>query len=173
MIDFRALETQWTPLLRKFASWRIPGMEYEDIMQEMRIVLFNVQRNYDQTKNTKFLTFLYASFLNTALKLLYKSGEGCKPRKGTIPQGIINPLCDGKHDEGVGCSWCMAQQSMSVVDDVSMIDLLSHASYEAQAIAGFIIRGDTNKKGWTNFGLTGGQIISGTRELRKLLKEGG
>ena len=102
MEDFEDLERQWAPLLRKFARWRIPGMEQSDIMQEMRIVLFNARRSYDDSKNAKFSTFLYTSCLNTALKLFYRAGEGAKPRKGTIPRSLVDPLCPGDHGDGAG-----------------------------------------------------------------------
>ena len=168
---YEELESQWLPLLRKFA-WQIPGMDHDDVMQEMRIVLFNAKRRYDQGKNTKFLTFLYVSCLNTALKLLYKAGGGKKPRKSTVPQSLIEPLCDGEHGDGVSCSWCAAQSGVLATDDLSMIDLLSGATLEARTIAGLILAGDTSKRAWTDFGLTGKQIRNGATELGTLLRGG-
>ncbi len=172
MTDYKRLEEQWSSLLRKFASWRIPGMDYDDVMQEMRVVLFNADRNYDPGKNAKFITFLYTSCLNTALKLLYKAGGGSKPRKATVPQSITDPLCDGDHGDSIACSWCAAQQNLMAVDDMSMVDLLSNASAEAQTIAGLVLSGNGSRRAWSDFGLTRMQITSGTRELKTLLKGG-
>ena len=170
--EYEALERQWTPMLRKFASWRIPGMDYADIMQEMRIVLTKAQQRYDSGKKAKFITFLYTSCLNTALKLLYKAGNGMHPRKSTIPPALTDTLCDGDHGDGVRCLLCASQQDLSVNDDLSMIDLLSGASPEAKAIAGLVLYGNTSRRSWGDAGLTRRQITDGTNELKVLLKGG-
>jgi DNA-directed RNA polymerase specialized sigma24 family protein len=172
MTDYETLEERWRPLLRKIAMWRIPGMDYDDVMQEMRIVLFNAQKNYDPGKHAKFITFLYVSCLNTALKLLYKAGEGAKPRKSTVPQSVVDPLCDGDHGDSISCSWCAAQGSAFAMDDLSVMDLLSHATPEAKTIAGLILRGDTSKRAWFDHGLSRRQIRNGSMELQSLLKGG-
>ena len=57
--EYGTLEAQWEPLMRKFAGWSVPNMDFEDIMQEMRIVLIKSQRRFNKSKNTKFITFFY------------------------------------------------------------------------------------------------------------------
>ncbi len=173
MDAYEKLERQWSPLLNKFASWRIPGMDRDDLMQEMRIVLFNAEKNYKPVGRAKFLTFLYTACLNTALKLLYKAGGGSRPRKSTVPQALIDPLCDGEHGDGVACSWCAAQQGVLATDDLSVVDLLSGSTLEARTVAGLILSGETSRRSWVNFGLTGKQIQNGATELKTLLGEGG
>ncbi len=170
--EYEALERQWAPLLRRFASWRIPGMDYDDIMQEMRIVLLKARQGYDEGKHTKFITFLYTSCLNTALKLFYKAGEGAHPRKSTVPQSVVDPLCGGDHGDGEACPWCARQRDLYARDDLNMIDLLSNASPEAKAIAGLIIGGNTSRRAWSDAGMTRRQITDGANELKALLKGG-
>ncbi len=170
--EYEALERQWTPMLRKFASWQIPGMDYADIMQEMKVVLVKAQQRYDSGKKAKFITFLYTSCLNTALKLLYKAGKGRYPRKSTVPPSLVDSLCNGDHGDGVHCLLCASQQDLSMNDDLSMINLLSNASREARTIAGLVLYGNTSRRSWTDAGLTRRQIIDGTNELKVLLKGG-
>ena len=171
--EYDKLEDQWAPLLRKFASWRIPGMAYDDVMQEMRIVLFNAGRSYRPGGNAKFSTFLYTACLNTALKLLYKAGGGLRPRKSTVPQALIDPLCGGDHGDDVACQWCATQHGVLATDDLSMINLLSDATLETRAVADLILAGKTSRRSWADSGLTKGQIHDGATELKTLLREGG
>lgn len=63
--SFEALEKKWTPLMHKFAhKWCAfnNGLEYEDVMQELRLVLYNVMQKYEDGKGASFTTYLWRAF---------------------------------------------------------------------------------------------------------------
>ncbi|KKM73682.1 hypothetical protein LCGC14_1407930, partial [marine sediment metagenome] len=45
-MSYPELETQWLGMLRRF-TWNIDGMDSEDVLQELRIVLMLAQKKYD------------------------------------------------------------------------------------------------------------------------------
>lgn len=146
--EYAELETQWEPLMRKFASWSVPNMDYEDIMQEMRIVLFKSQRRFDKSKNTKLITFFYMVFLNRVLGLLRDSGSGSKPYMKYVPASMVFPLCEGGHGEGGTCEnlWCtaLAVQRLGQEDrrlsDLSLSQAFDGVSNDAKRLANLIIK---------------------------------
>ena len=148
-VDYEALEAQWTPLLQKFASWPIPGMDRDDIMQEMRIVLLNCRRLYDKNKNIKFMTLLYGSCLKIMLNLLRDSGSGSKPYMKYVPASMLLPLCEGEHKSGAGTcdnDWCTAPELKRVeheaegLSDLDLVTLFGGMSDDAKWLIGLITR---------------------------------
>ncbi len=179
--EYEALEAQWTPLLRKFARWAIPGMDSEDIMQELRIVLLKCQRKYDadETKQTKFITLLYGSCLNIMLNLLRDRGMGLKPYLKYVPEWAISSICEGEHG-GVRCDnlRCTASQmrgdepKVQNLNDPIILSLLEHASNDARWLAGLILRDkwsipEVKKR------IGKERVEKGIKELKVMLKTGG
>ena len=146
--EYAELEAQWTPLLHKFAGWPIAGMDREDIMQEMRIVLLNCQRLYNKDKNIKFMTLLYGSCLKIMLNLLRDSGSGSKPYMKYVPASMLLPLCEGEHSLAETCEnwWCTAQELKNVerkaegLSDLDLVTLFGHMSNDAKWLIGLITR---------------------------------
>ena len=66
---FTEFEAQWGGMLNKFAGWNDFGMEREDILQELRIVLYRAQQQYDPQRGVKLSTYLYRAFLNRTKKM--------------------------------------------------------------------------------------------------------
>lgn len=145
--EYGVLEAQWEPLMRKFAGWSVPNMDSEDIMQEMRIVLLKSQSRFNESKNTKFITFFYTACLNKMLKLLRDSGMGSAPRQKWVPPYQVFPLCDGEHRSGeCGVGWCTGHelsQSVNEAEGLSDLDLLAlfgNMSDDAKWLVGLIAR---------------------------------
>ena len=179
-VEYETLEAQWTPFLKKFAGWAIPGMDSEDIMQEMRIVLFKCQRKYeaDPEKHTKFITLLYGSCLNIMLNLLRDSGGGSKPYMKYVPTNKPFPLCEGEHPNDGQCenSWCTAPGSRLFRQPVqpsglAWSDLLKGASDDARWLADFAIKGRWSKADAEKI-LGEERVKNGLKELRVVIKGG-
>jgi len=145
--EYNLLEAQYTPLMRKFAKWPVQGLDYDDIMQELRITLLKCQRKYEGDKNIKFVTLFYGSCLNRMLDLLRNSGGGSVPSQKWVPASKIFPLCDGEHRSGeCGNSWCtgyeLAQAAYKAegLSDLDLVTLFGGMSDDAKWLIGLITR---------------------------------
>jgi hypothetical protein len=148
-VEYEALEAQWMPLLRKFAAWPVPGMDADDIMQELRIILLRSQERYDTGKHTKFITFLFTSCLNKMLKLLRDSGHGSDPYMKYVPAHAVFPVCEGEHtalDGSCGNAWCTAPELQRFgyetegLSDLDLVHLFGNVSDDAKWLIGLIAR---------------------------------
>ena len=171
-MSYEQLEEQWQPLLRKFASWAIPGMGFEDIMQEMRIVLYKTQQNFNPRKRVKFITFLYRALLNRALQLLHVAGSGSNPRQRTVPPGAVMPMCTGYHEDVQHRHRCFicSDPVFAVQVDTELTELLAGASPSAVAVGQLIARGNATLDECRR-AMPTGQADAGIQELRSLLRE--
>ena len=164
--SFEELEHQWRGMLRRFASWRIPGYEYEDLHQELCVVLYNAQRSYDPNKGAAFITYLYRACLNKVRKLRHQSGALKR-----IPQDMVVPLCAGDHLNGYSyCATCT--ELPQVVDNLEVFELLEGVSPEARRVAELSLYGDTSREKWIERGMTPQEIKKGVEELKELLRGG-
>lgn len=167
-MSYEDLEAQWAPMLHRFARWNIPGKDYDDLYQEMRIVLFKSQQTYDPAKGAKFITFLWRGCLNKIRKIRHQAIGVQK----AVPEGMLDRLCDGDHGphEHGYCLWC--QQLPSVEDDNEVFELLTGAPREAQWLAGLIFYGESHRWEWRRRGMTDKQIESGTEALKQFMQRG-
>ena len=160
-IPFEKFEAQWEGMLFKFARWNT-GMEQEDVYQELRILLFRAQGLFDPSKGAAFSTYLYNGCLNKVRNL-----EGrVKNIRSRIPPAMVSPLCTDEVCLGYSC----AHVELETTDDVEALELLSDASLEARWIAALVLRGETRRRDWTEFGMTPEQIKVGVKELKGLLR---
>ena len=159
-LAFDVLAKKWEPLLNKFASWKF-GMEYEDLYQEMLLLLYKAQNSFDPSRHTSFITYLYRAALNRVRHLKHVTTE----LQRVIPQHALVPLCDG-----TGCAHFDPNGTYhpSIVDDVSGIDLLVGASAPAKKVASLFAKG-VSVNNLTIHGLTKQQADTGLRELKQLL----
>ncbi|KKL12933.1 hypothetical protein LCGC14_2530800 [marine sediment metagenome] len=167
-MPYQELETQWLGMLRRF-TWNIDGMEREDVLQELRIVLMLAQKKYDPTLGYAFSTYLWRACLNRVGKLLHQTREV----KRRVPVRLIFPLCDGEHggeDRRGYCSTCLGLPKYN--DDVEIMELLSNVSQESLMIAGLILRGESTRQSWELRGMNPEQIKEGVAGLKALLKGG-
>jgi DNA-directed RNA polymerase specialized sigma24 family protein len=167
-MPYEELETQWAPMLHRFARWNIPGKDYDDLLQEMRIVLFKSQQTYDPKKGAKFITFLWRGCLNRIRKIRHQAIGTLK----AIPQDKLVGLCDGDHapTESPYCPWC--KRLPITEDDVEVFELLEGAPREAQWLAGLVLYGESNRWEWKRRGMTDEQIESGTEALKQFMQRG-
>lgn len=166
-MSYEALEKQWGGMLRRFI-WNIPGMDREDVLQELRIVLMLAQQRYDPDRGCAFSTYLWRACVNKVGKLLYKTKEV----KKRIPAWMIISLCEGDHStsESTYCPSCL--ELPWYLDDVEVLDLMTGESQEVQMLAGLILRGESTRKSWEQRGLSSSQIKQGVTGLKDLLKGG-
>lgn len=163
-LSYIELENQWGGMLHKFSQWRVPGMEYDDVKQELRIVLYKAQQKYNSRKPAaSFTTYIYRAFLNKVRKL-----EDRTTALKRIPTNNLLPLCDSSHDEGAWCLTCTYPPM--AYDNTELLDLLGHASPEAQQIAVMSLRGETSRTSWIESGLSNEQIKVGLKELKGLIR---
>ena len=166
-VSYERLERQWSGMLRRFASWRIDGYDYDDLYQELRIVLYNAQRSYDPAKGAAFITYLWRACLNKVGKLRYQVAA-----QKRIPRGMLTPLCLGEHahDMLAYCSTC--HELPYVYDDVEVFELLEGASEEARKVATLALRGETTRAAWLKRGMTPRAIRKGVNDLKSILRGG-
>lgn len=158
--SFEQLAVKWGPLLNRFARWSIPGVEREDLRQELLLVLWQAHRRYDPARGASFKTYLFRALLNRALTLLARAGGGSRPRRGVVPPGLIGQLCDGNH--GDYCARCARQPANS--DDLGLVELLAGATPRAVAVARWHLGEGPAPAGTA--------LEEGIKELSRLLKEG-
>ena len=165
-VPFEELEKQWGGMLRRFALWRISGYEYDDLYQEMRLVLHKAQQSYDPTRGAAFITYLWRACLNKVGKLRHQTGA-----QKRVPQDSLVPLCLGDHAyDQVYCSAC--RELPSTINDTEVFDLLEGTSAEARRIAELSLYGETTRSEWLRRGMTPQQIKRGVSELKELLQGG-
>lgn len=165
-ISFEELEKQWGGMLRRFASWRIDGYDYDDLYQELRIVLYNAQRSYDATKGAAFITYLWRSCLNKVGKIRHQSAA-----QKRIPRDRLVSLCTDNHPyDQEHCPTCHVLPQTT--NDTEVFDLLEGTSPEARRIAELSLYGETTRSEWLNRGMTPQQIKKGVKELRELMQGG-
>lgn len=171
-MSYEDLEVQWQSLLHRFASWGIPGMDFEDVMQEMRIVLYKTQQNFDPRRRVKFMTFLYRALLNRALQLLCMAGGGTNPRKRIVPPGSVTSMCSGYHEDAQRKHKCLVcgDPALAVQVDTELAELLAGASPSATAVGQLIARGNATLDECRR-SMPVGQADAGIQELRSLLRE--
>ena len=165
-LTYEELEQQWSPLLHKFANWKF-GMDEEDILQELRIVLWKAQRQYDPTWGVKFITYLYRA-------LLHKTGQlrdRVQRTKCRVPPASLVTLLDFS-EPMTSTKFKMFRQCM-VYDDTTIFDCTAGFSQEAEEIARLILDGERTKKSWESHGLTLSQIRIGLKDLRASLTSPG
>ena len=153
-VPYQELERQWTPLLRIFARWRI-GMEEEDLMQEMRIVLLKAQASYEPDSGATFKTYLFRSLLNRALKLR-KMVNGTASR---IPPSAYVPIDDVRPP--------------SYVDDVGLMEVLEGIDHTGvRTLVALIVSGDNTPTMRKLYGMTERGNSEARGKLRELLEGG-
>ena len=151
-LTYEALETQWMPLLRMFARWRI-GMEHEDLLQELRIILFNAQGKYDPGRGVAFKTYLFRALLNRALKLR----QQVNAVKARVPPGMLVSLDDVPEP--------VAEDEMGLLEALSGIQ---HGG--VRELATLIVRGENTPTMRKLRGLTPRKTRAAMRSLEALLK---
>ena len=144
-LEFETLAKQWRPLLHKYASWNIKGVDYDDIYQELLLTLNKAADKYDETQGTKFSTYINRAFGNTLKRLNWRR-NGVKSR---VPATALQPLEDldarSSNDELLG-----------------LIELMVGASPEAREVGLYLT-------GYSDAELTDKQIQAGLSEFRTLL----
>ena len=149
---YEALEKQWMPLLRMFANWRI-GMENADLLQELRIILFNAQEKYDPGRGVAFKTYLFRALLNRVLKLRQRINAV----KARVPPGMHVPL-DGAPE-------------LAAEDEVGLLEVLSGIQHGGvRELATLIVRGENTPTMRKLRGLTPRETRAAMGSLRALLK---
>lgn len=65
VLDANKIIQQWEPQIHKILqTWFIPGMDKEDLVQELRIVIIKCAKKFDDSRGVKFHTYLYNAFKN-------------------------------------------------------------------------------------------------------------
>jgi RNA polymerase sigma factor (sigma-70 family) len=67
---------QWEPQVHKVArTVSVVGMDYEDIVQELRIGVMKAAKGYKEDSGVLFHTYLYKTLMNTASTLITKASK--------------------------------------------------------------------------------------------------
>lgn len=167
-VPYADLEKQWSGMLHRFL-WRIEGLDPEDILQELRIVLMKAQQKYDPTKGVAFSTYLYRACKNRVGKLRHQALNV----KKRVPPSQQIVFCTNEHVDDVtgGLKWCSTcRQLPNVIDNTEVFELLLDASENTKKVANQILLGYRTRRTWEENGMTPEQIKDGVRELRTLLR---
>lgn len=101
------------PAINKFSSRAIPGMDTEDIMQELRIEAWTAWQSYDPDNGTKFLTYVYPILRQKTIDLYRGATAG---KRSLQNENSLNALME---DDGYEPTYTMTNDFEKVeLDDV-------------------------------------------------------
>lgn len=135
-IDNRLIENWDRQIYRyingeKSKPYYVPGMNFDDLHQELRIVLINAAKKYDEAKsNAKFQTFLNRCFQNHIKNLIGKSVRIQKnmveiPFMDDIPE--VDDIHEAPEQEGQFGISLESEEFLEEVDfselDISLLNL--------------------------------------------------
>lgn len=131
-IAYEDLVREVTPLLGKYAARAVvssthrdlPGLEYEDVMQELRLIVWHCQSRYTQDK-ASFLNYLMASCQNRIRTVVMKAYQAypitalrCRTCDRTRPvEGARGGLCQCGGTTWVSQHDIHAQASLDAVTE--------------------------------------------------------
>ena len=117
-----ALLAKWEPKIQKmlFNVW-IPGFDWEDTAQELRIVIIKAARAFDDTRGVLFHTYLHTAMVNTIRTLINKAQH-------TVQPDSLDVVYEGAEDENLipaKILQALLQEEEGLVD-VEMQELLKY-----------------------------------------------
>ena len=111
MIINDELIEQWEPQVHKIArTMSIIGMDYDDIVQELRMGVMKAAKGYKEESGVIFHTYLYKTLMNTASTLITRAS---KKHKATVP---MPDGFDQKDGEGEA-------KDLEILDTLDNLDL--------------------------------------------------
>lgn len=87
-MSYEDLENQYLPLMVRMAQRYVPGLDFEDRLQELRVILYKCHIGYDPTKLSErasyagFMSYLTGSLLNMSNKLRTSARRHYRPDPG-------------------------------------------------------------------------------------------
>ena len=91
---------KWDKKIRDMCrKYHISGMDFEDIYQEMRIVVLNASEKYDEKKGVSFNTYLHRSIVNRAINLLDSRAVKFNRLVFDIPELVYLTSCYEDYDD--------------------------------------------------------------------------
>ena len=113
MIINNELIEQWEPQVHKIArTMSIIGMDYDDIVQELRMGVMKAAKGYKEDSGVIFHTYLYKTLMNTASTLITRASKKHKAMPTVpMPDGF-----DQKDGEGEA-------KDLEILDTLDNLDL--------------------------------------------------
>jgi RNA polymerase sigma factor (sigma-70 family) len=113
MIINDELIEQWEPQVHKIArTMSIIGMDYDDIVQELRMGVMKAAKGYKEESGVIFHTYLYKTLMNTASTLITRASKKHKAMPTVpMPDGF-----DQKGGEGEA-------KDLEILDTLDNLDL--------------------------------------------------
>ena len=113
MIINNELIEQWEPQVHKIArTMSIIGMDYDDIVQELRMGVMKAAKGYKEESGVIFHTYLYKTLMNTASTLITRASKKHKAMPTVpMPDGF-----DQKDGEGEA-------KDLEILDTLDNLDL--------------------------------------------------
>jgi len=113
MIINDELIEQWEPQVHKIArTMSIIGMDYDDIVQELRMGVMKAAKGYKEESGVIFHTYLYKTLMNTASTLITRASKKHKAMPTVpMPDGF-----DQKDGEGEA-------KDLEILDTLDNLDL--------------------------------------------------
>lgn len=158
MIDepFESFEKRWKKLTRRF-TWKLPGMDEEDVRQELRVALFKAYESFDSSKG-KLNTYLWRALSNTVGNLRAKTQR--RKRSSTVEVVPLDSVL-GKRGE--------PSYRVQFTADLDLDNLLAKAPQAAKKLAKLIISDES--KATIEQKLTRRELEQGKAYLRAALQE--
>ena len=166
LIPYEELEKTWTPLLAMFSRMRVGGfMEREDLLQELRIVLYKCQQNYNPALGVSFKTFLFQACHNAIATLRAFHGRTVRipPMPVILLSKIQMEVTKNYNDidirerpvhitpfREVPETDTTVETILRKFKDEELLNELALQSPEARVIADYVISGRVYMKEWTN-----------------------
>lgn len=113
MIINNELIEQWEPQVHKIArTMSIIGMDYDDIVQELRMGVMKAAKGYKEDSGVIFHTYLYKTLMNTASTLITRASKKHK----AMPTVPMPDVFDQKGGEGEA-------KDLEILDTLDNLDL--------------------------------------------------
>ena len=144
---------QWEPQVHKVArNVSVVGMDYEDIVQELRIGVMKAAKGYKEDSGVLFHTYLYKTLMNTASTLITKASKQYRAMPTTdMPENFESKIED-------------VSSQLSTLETVDMLGSLDLSCIEKAFIR-------LRKQGYSMKELGESLDIKGVYRLNKQIKQ--
>ena len=113
MIINNELIERWEPQVHKIArTMSIIGMDYDDIVQELRVGVMKAAKGYKEDSGVIFHTYLYKTLMNTASTLITRASK----KHRAMPTVPMPDGFDQKDGEG-------GAKDLEILDTLDNLDL--------------------------------------------------
>ena len=143
-IPFEELQKTWRPKIFKMSQKFVPYMDYDDIYQEMSIVLWKCQMNYDENNKASFHTYIHRAMANRMFNIRRDVGRSNPDYNKLVYMGsLLYSSYDDNDPENTLLEYVKHRdKAFSYTDEDSPIVFLEILGFEKLEIAWMLGRSE-------------------------------